>query len=107
MNVSEQPQHKLQPSRAARAKNPRPCSIADALSVVGEKYSLLVLREVFFGVHRFDAIAKNIGAPATSSPPGCAPSSRRASWSAPSTAIAPPATSTARPRQDRSCALSC
>ncbi|MFF4234193.1 winged helix-turn-helix transcriptional regulator [Streptomyces sp. NPDC001820] len=41
----------------------RPCSIADALGVIGEKYSLLVLREVFFGVHRFDAIARNIGCP--------------------------------------------
>ncbi|MFF3666604.1 winged helix-turn-helix transcriptional regulator [Microtetraspora malaysiensis] len=41
----------------------RPCSIADALSVIGEKYSLLVLREVFFGVRRFDAMARNIGAP--------------------------------------------
>ncbi|MFD9797085.1 winged helix-turn-helix transcriptional regulator [Streptomyces sp. NPDC059070] len=44
-------------------KNARPCSIADALAVVGEKYALLVLREVFFGVHRFDAIARNVGAP--------------------------------------------
>ncbi|MGH3388833.1 MAG: winged helix-turn-helix transcriptional regulator [Actinomadura sp.] len=42
---------------------PRPCSIAAALGVIGEKYSLLVLREVFFGVRRFDAIARNIGAP--------------------------------------------
>ncbi|MGK4578632.1 winged helix-turn-helix transcriptional regulator [Kitasatospora sp. HPMI-4] len=42
---------------------PRPCSIADALGVVGEKYSLLVLREVFFDVHRFDAIARNTAAP--------------------------------------------
>ncbi|MFE6868601.1 winged helix-turn-helix transcriptional regulator [Kitasatospora sp. NPDC057692] len=45
------------------AATPRPCSIADALAVVGEKYSLLVLREVFFGVHRFDGLARNIGAP--------------------------------------------
>ncbi|MFC9626947.1 winged helix-turn-helix transcriptional regulator [Streptomyces sp. NPDC056930] len=45
------------------AATPRPCSIADALAVVGEKYSLLVLREVFFGVHRFDGIARNIRAP--------------------------------------------
>ncbi|MEU5432887.1 helix-turn-helix domain-containing protein [Streptomyces sp. NPDC020719] len=44
-------------------KNARPCSIADALGVVGEKYALLVLREVFLGVHRFDAIARNVGAP--------------------------------------------
>lgn len=42
---------------------PRPCSIADTLAVIGEKYSLLVLREVFFGVRRFDAIARNTGAP--------------------------------------------
>ncbi|MFG2629785.1 winged helix-turn-helix transcriptional regulator [Streptomyces sp. NPDC048473] len=42
---------------------PRPCSIADALGLIGEKYSLLVLREVFFGVRRFDAIARNTGAP--------------------------------------------
>ncbi|MET9343988.1 helix-turn-helix domain-containing protein [Nonomuraea sp. NPDC003804] len=41
----------------------RPCSIADALAIVGEKYSLLVLREVFFGVRRFEAMVRNIGAP--------------------------------------------
>jgi DNA-binding HxlR family transcriptional regulator len=42
---------------------PRPCSIASALGVIGEKYSLLVLREVFFGVRRFNDLARNIGAP--------------------------------------------
>jgi DNA-binding HxlR family transcriptional regulator len=42
---------------------PRPCSIADALGVIGEKYSLLVLREAFFGVRRFNDLARNIGAP--------------------------------------------
>lgn len=42
---------------------PRPCSIADALEVVGEKYSLLVLREIFFGVRRFEAMVHNVGAP--------------------------------------------
>ncbi|MFB9838275.1 winged helix-turn-helix transcriptional regulator [Actinoallomurus acaciae] len=41
----------------------RPCSIADALAVIGEKYSLLVLREVFWGVRRFNDIAANVGAP--------------------------------------------
>ncbi|MBT2505774.1 helix-turn-helix transcriptional regulator [Streptomyces sp. ISL-98] len=44
-------------------KDPRPCSIADTLALVGEKYSLLVLREVLLGVRRFDRIARNIGAP--------------------------------------------
>ncbi|HEY0542504.1 MAG TPA: helix-turn-helix domain-containing protein [Actinoallomurus sp.] len=42
---------------------PRPCSVANTLSVIGEKYSLLVLREVFFGVMRFNDIARNTGAP--------------------------------------------
>ncbi|MFD8009457.1 winged helix-turn-helix transcriptional regulator [Streptomyces sp. NPDC058955] len=41
----------------------RPCSIADTLALVGEKYALLVLREVSLGVHRFDRIARNTGAP--------------------------------------------
>jgi DNA-binding HxlR family transcriptional regulator len=41
---------------------PRECSIANALSIVGERWSLLALREVFFDVRRFDAIARNTGA---------------------------------------------
>ena len=40
----------------------RDCSIANALAVVGERWSLLALREVMFGVHRFDQIARNTGA---------------------------------------------
>ncbi|MGW1667893.1 winged helix-turn-helix transcriptional regulator [Streptomyces sp. NPDC002324] len=43
--------------------DPRPCSIADALALVGEKYSLLVLREVCLGNSRFDQLVRNIGAP--------------------------------------------
>ncbi|MER5258897.1 MULTISPECIES: helix-turn-helix domain-containing protein [unclassified Streptomyces] len=44
-------------------KDARPCSIADALALVGEKYSLLVLREVCLGNGRFDQLVRNIGAP--------------------------------------------
>ncbi|MFD5075317.1 winged helix-turn-helix transcriptional regulator [Streptomyces sp. NPDC058371] len=44
-------------------KDARPCSIADTLALVGEKYSLLVLREVSLGATRFDQLARNIGAP--------------------------------------------
>jgi DNA-binding HxlR family transcriptional regulator len=40
----------------------RECSIADALAVIGERWSLLALREVFFGVRRFDQIQRNTGA---------------------------------------------
>lgn len=41
----------------------RACSAAAALQLVGEKWSLLVVRELLFGVRRFDAIARNTGAP--------------------------------------------
>ena len=37
------------------------CSIASALEVVGERWSLLILREVFLGVHRFDEIQADLG----------------------------------------------
>jgi len=52
-------------SRAAssRAASPRRCSIASALDVVGEKWSLLVIRELVLGVRRFNDIAANTGAP--------------------------------------------
>ncbi|HEX4213156.1 MAG TPA: helix-turn-helix domain-containing protein [Candidatus Dormibacteraeota bacterium] len=41
----------------------RPCSVASALEILGERWSLLVIRELFYGNHRFDAIARNTGAP--------------------------------------------
>ncbi|MFE9097508.1 winged helix-turn-helix transcriptional regulator [Streptomyces sp. NPDC007264] len=47
----------------AAPKDPRPCSIADTLALVGEKYSLLVLREACLGNGRFDQLVRNIGAP--------------------------------------------
>jgi DNA-binding HxlR family transcriptional regulator len=42
---------------------PRSCSIAAALTILGEKWSLLVVRELALNVHRFDRIARNTGAP--------------------------------------------
>ena len=41
----------------------RTCSLAAALRVIGEKWSLLVIRELCWNVHRFDAIAQNTRAP--------------------------------------------
>ncbi|MEV4581119.1 helix-turn-helix domain-containing protein [Nonomuraea jabiensis] len=41
---------------------PRECSIANALAVIGERWSLLAMREVLLGVRRFDQIARNTGA---------------------------------------------
>jgi DNA-binding HxlR family transcriptional regulator len=46
-----------------REVHPRVCPIADALEVVGDRWSLLILRELGFGVHRFNDIRANTGAP--------------------------------------------
>ena len=45
------------------AASPRACPVASALTVLGEKWSLLVVRELALGVHRFDRIQRNTGAP--------------------------------------------
>jgi DNA-binding HxlR family transcriptional regulator len=37
------------------------CSIASALEVVGERWSLLIVREVMLGVRRFDEIQADLG----------------------------------------------
>ena len=52
-----------QKSEPTNLGRPRVCSIADALDVVGERWSLLVLRELGFGVRRFSDILINTGAP--------------------------------------------
>jgi DNA-binding HxlR family transcriptional regulator len=49
--------------RLIGATGPRVCSIADALELVGDRWSLLVLREIGFGVRRFKDIRTNTGAP--------------------------------------------
>src|ERR1700760_456584 len=41
----------------------RPCPIASTMALIGEKWSMLALREVFLGNHRFNDIARNTGAP--------------------------------------------
>lgn len=41
----------------------RPCSMASALQVIGERWSLLAIREILLGNRRFDEIARNTGAP--------------------------------------------
>jgi DNA-binding HxlR family transcriptional regulator len=37
------------------------CSIARALELVGERWTFLVLRDVFLGVRRFDALQRDLG----------------------------------------------
>src|SRR5690348_18370530 len=47
----------------AAVTRPRECSIARTLDVVGEKWALLAIREVFLGNHRFDEMIRRTGAP--------------------------------------------
>jgi DNA-binding HxlR family transcriptional regulator len=37
------------------------CSIARALEVVGERWTLLIVRDVFLGLHRFDEFQESLG----------------------------------------------
>jgi DNA-binding HxlR family transcriptional regulator len=41
--------------------NSQVCSIAGALEVVGERWSLLIVRNIFLGLRRFDEIQENLG----------------------------------------------
>lgn len=41
----------------------RPCPIAASLEVVGDRWSLLVIRELRMGAHRFNQIVVGTGAP--------------------------------------------
>jgi DNA-binding HxlR family transcriptional regulator len=52
---------KSQPTAGAEGR-PRICSIADALEILGDRWSLLVVRECSYGVHRFTDIQRNTGA---------------------------------------------
>jgi len=42
---------------------PRVCSVARTLDIVGEKWALLAIREVFLGNRRFDEMVRCTGAP--------------------------------------------
>lgn len=42
---------------------PEDCSIARSLQLLGERWTILVLRDAFSGVRRFDDIQQNTGAP--------------------------------------------
>lgn len=53
--------------RSRRASDPtilervRPCSVARSLQIIGDRWSFLLIRELFFGVRRFDDFAGNLG----------------------------------------------
>ena len=52
----------LEAARSVRQVG-RPCAVATTLALVGERWSLLIVRELFYGNRRFDQLARNTGAP--------------------------------------------
>src|ERR1700736_5613561 len=54
---------KLLPVSPESKPSPRVCSVADALSIVGDRYALLVAREIRYGHTRFQDLASSTGAP--------------------------------------------
>jgi DNA-binding HxlR family transcriptional regulator len=46
-----------------RDQSPENCSVARTLEVIGEKWTILVLREVFNGLRRFDEMQRHLGIP--------------------------------------------
>jgi DNA-binding HxlR family transcriptional regulator len=46
----------------AKPQETRPnCSVAGTLAIVGERWTLLILREAFMGVRRFEQMQRNLG----------------------------------------------
>jgi DNA-binding HxlR family transcriptional regulator len=41
----------------------RVCSVTDALDVLGDRYTLSIVRELFYGNHRFGSLVALLGAP--------------------------------------------
>ena len=37
------------------------CSLAQTLDVIGERWTLLIVRDAFFGIRRFDQFQRNLG----------------------------------------------
>ncbi|HEX3783486.1 MAG TPA: helix-turn-helix domain-containing protein [Pseudonocardiaceae bacterium] len=48
---------------ATAPPGPRACPVAASLQIVGERWSLLIIRELSYGVRRFDQIVGYTGAP--------------------------------------------
>ena len=71
------------------------CSVAGTLDIVGEKWALLAVREVFLGDLRFDEMVRRTGAPREDSPAARLRTlTEPASWSGGSTPTTRPGSST-------------
>lgn len=48
-------------SKPEKFTESRTCSVASTLQVMGDRWTFLLIRELFFGRHRFDVIQKQVG----------------------------------------------
>ena len=60
--VADREAEGTRPTASTRA-TPRDCSVAAALEVIGDRWSLLAVRELSLGVTRFNDVVANTGAP--------------------------------------------
>ena len=80
-------------------ERPEFCSVGRAMDILGERWTLLIMREAFYGVRRFSDMQRNLGiARNILSTRLQTLVARRASWSAAATRTSPSASSTASPR---------
>jgi DNA-binding HxlR family transcriptional regulator len=73
MTVHAESERKTQPDRLMSRKSPprrsplspQECHLARAFDVIGDRWTLLILRSALYGVRRFDDFAAELGAPRT------------------------------------------
>jgi DNA-binding HxlR family transcriptional regulator len=53
----------FKPQPTSVIEGPRDCSIADVLEILGDRWSLLIVRECGYGNRRFNEIQRHTGAP--------------------------------------------
>jgi hypothetical protein len=59
------------------------CSVASTLEIIGERWTILIVRDIFLGIRRFDDLQRTWGWPATSSRPAWSAWSSTGSGQAP------------------------
>ena len=59
--VAERVVSRYAPCVLKRTYEHQACSIAGTLELIGERWSLLILRDVFLGIHRFDDLQRGLG----------------------------------------------
>ena len=79
-------------------ERPPYCSVGRAMDILGERWTMLIMREAFYGVRRFSDMQRNLGIARNILSTRLQTSCARASSSGASTRRSPSASSTASPR---------